>query len=148
MSQSNLRTTLLALLLIAAMCGSAGAQADEKFDPNREYDLEIVTWTADKETEGLAWTWLITEYQRIRPNVRIRHIVQSNRTYKAWATAQFKNPDSTPDIMQSFPWEAWRWGAEQGYLVPIRKYLNTPSPYDKRFGPRATWIQEIGRAHV
>ncbi len=142
----SFKRTMLTALTIVILLGSASqllAQAEEKFDPNREYDLEIVTWTADKETEGAAWTWLINEYQRVHPNVRIRHIVQSNRTYKAWATAQFKNADSTPDIMQSFPWDAWRWGAEQGYLVPIRSYLNQPSPYDKRYGEGSSWIQGL-----
>lgn len=46
---------MLALLLAAGpLCG----RQDVAFDTNKQYELEIVTWTADVKTEGLTWEWL------------------------------------------------------------------------------------------
>jgi raffinose/stachyose/melibiose transport system permease protein len=130
-----------ALLLIASLLlGSVRAQ-DTYFDPNKQYELDVVTWTADVKTEGLTWEWLVKEYERFRPNVKIRKTVQSNRTYEAWATTQFKS-GLAPDIMQSFPWKAHIWGAEQGHLIPLRKYLYEKNPHDKRPN-RPTWMSGL-----
>ena len=125
------------IFLAAAMSGIPALAQEDVFDPNKEYTLDIVTWTADVKTEGLTWEWLVKEYQRFRPNVRVKKDIQSNRTYEAWATTQFKS-GFAPDIMQSFSWKAHQWGAEQGHLVPLRKYLNSPNPHDGRY---ATWIE-------
>jgi ABC-type sugar transport system permease subunit/ABC-type glycerol-3-phosphate transport system substrate-binding protein len=125
---------MLALLLAAGpLCG----QQDVAFDTNKQYELEIVTWTADVKTEGLTWEWLVGEYQRFRPNVKVTKDIQSVRTYEAWATTQFKS-GLAPDIMQSFPRKAHKWGAEQGHLLPLRKYLYEPNEHDKRNRP--TWM--------
>lgn len=137
----EMRNAILPLFIVSAAGGAALAQApDAVFDLNKPYDLEIVTWTADKETEGLTWEWLVTEYQRFRPNVRIKKEIQSNQTYPSWAMTQFIS-GTAPDIMQSFPWKAHQWGAELGYLVPLRKYLNRPNPHDPRDAKRyPTWM--------
>ena len=136
-----MRTCLLVSFIIFGACSLAAAQApDVQFDENTEYELEIVTWTADKETEGLTWQWLVQEYQRFRPNVQIRKSIQSNQTYEQWATTQFVS-GTAPDVMQSFPWKAHKWGAEQGHLVPLRKYLNRPNPHDNREATKyRTWM--------
>ena len=131
----------LAALLFAGLC--CAQSQDVVFDPNREYELEIVTWTADIETEGLTWEWLVKEYRRVRPNVHVKKGIQSNQTYTAWATAQFKS-GFAPDIMQSFPWRAHQWGAEQGLLVPLRRFLNRPNPHDKRDPQKyPTWMSGL-----
>lgn len=125
---------------VAVAIASAAVAQDVRFDPNKEYHLHVVTWTSDVETEGQSWERLVRQYERFRPNVRIRKEIQSVRTYEAWATTQFKS-GFAPDIMQSFPWKAHQWGAEQGHLVPLREYLNRPNPHDHRDPARyPTWM--------
>ena len=136
------RAVAAVLLLASLIAGGVRAQ-ETAFDPNKEYELEIVTWTADVKTEGLTWEWLVKEYERFRPNVHIKKDIQSNRTYEAWATTQFKS-GFAPDIMQSFPWKAHQWGAEQGHLIALRKYLYQPNEHDTRSKEKyPTWMSGL-----
>ncbi|NLX58499.1 MAG: extracellular solute-binding protein [Phycisphaerae bacterium] len=139
-----MRTIFLSLAVAGLLCASAPGQSrDVRFDENAAYELDIVTWTADRETEGLTWQWLVQEYQRFRPNVRVRKSIQSNQTYQQWATTQFVS-GTAPDIMQSFAWVAHQWGAEQGYLTPLRRHLNSPNPHDSRDPTKyRTWMDGL-----
>ena len=106
-------------------------------DPNKQYKMELVLW--DKTDLSVAtYTWLIEEYEKLHPNVKIKLKYQPHRGYRNWFKTQFI-AGTAPDIMQMFPRDFKREGAIEGNLIPLKQFLYKPSPYSKS----KRWIDDF-----